>query len=358
MREELNIFVVPNTKEPLRLKIRQKKGDHIITGSLFTKNLEYPIRGGIPRFIEKSHYGFTSSKSKEKLTSASFGNKWTEGRNKKLGFLGSDTKLLTEQFLASLGCESITELKTLFKKANKTLNAGCGVAWSEYLFNYNPDLQRHCVDISISVETAYINTRHLDNILVSQASIFELPYKDEVFDIIYSLGVIHHTNNPKQAIAILSKKLKPGGLLGLYIYNMKPFLREMSDEKIRTITTKMSYQECLRFSEKMTQLGKALNMIKQPLVVKNDIDILGIKKGSYRIHKFIYDYFLKCWYNPSWDSKYADLVNQDWYHPYYASHHTKEEITDWLKIAGIKNLKFIQPKGWEHSGYFVSGKKK
>lgn len=225
-------------------------------------------------------------------------------------------------------------------------------------FNLNPAAQRHCIDISLAVEAAYKKTRHMPNVMISQASIFSLPYRDASFDLIYSLGVLHHTKSAPEAFQILAKKLKPNGLLGVYIYNIKPFLRELTDQAIREITTRMSYQRCRKFSQGMTKLGKSLAAIKQPLLITKDIPLLGISKGRYPLQQFIYNYFLKCWYSSGQDEAYADLVNQDWYHPAYATHHTKEEIRAWFRQAGIPKVTCLQPKGWEHSGYFVSGRKR
>ncbi len=119
----------------------------------------------------------------------------------------------------------------------------------------------------------------------------------------------------------------------------------------------MSYEECMAFSKKMTMLGKALSKIDQELVLEEDIELLGIKAGTYNLQRFIYDHIIKCWYNPNHGEVYADLVNVDWYHPSYASHHTKEEVLGWFEEAGFENIKCIQPPGWEHSGYFMSGRK-
>ena len=141
------------------------------------------------------------------------------------------------------------------------------------------------------------------------------------------------------------------------IYNIKPLLRELSDNEIRKFTTAISYGKCMEFSRQMTSLAKTLSKIKEPLIIEHPIDILGIKKGKYTVQRFIYDYFLKCWYNPKQDDAYADLVNQDWYHPFYASHHSKTEIQSWFKKAGLNKVVCIQPKGWEYSGFFVSGRK-
>ncbi len=357
MRKKLNVFVDPTTQKSLNLRIDKIRNGYIISGKLYNGNSEYPIIDGIPRFVNAAFYKEILDDSKEKQTSKSFGTKWRETRNQRIGSTKQDIKDWKEQFMAVLGCRNRAQLNSLFKKAKRTLNAGCGVAWPEYLFNYNSQTERHCIDISLAVEVGYRKTKKFKNVIVSQASIFELPYRDETFDIIYSLGVIHHTPNPKKAFQILVEKLVPGGLIGIYVYAKKPFLREIADREIRKITTKMNYRDCMEFSKKMAKLGRALNKTKQSLVIDEDIKFLGIKKGKYNIHKFIYNYFLKCWYNPKQDINYADLINQDWYHPGYASHHTKEEIINWFRESGMRKTKCIQPKGWEYSGYFISGRK-
>ncbi|OGX10096.1 MAG: hypothetical protein A2306_05440 [Omnitrophica WOR_2 bacterium RIFOXYB2_FULL_38_16] len=358
MKKDLNIFVDPKTQTPLCLKINKAEGEEILQGKLYNKNKSYPIINGIPRFVPPSFYKNYQLKSNEEQTAKSFGDKWREKRNQHLGDVFQDQVSLKEQFMAMLGCNTATEFKNLLKNAKLTLNAGCGVAWSEYLFNYNKNTMRHCIDLSLAVETAYQRTKANKNMIVSQASIFELPYADQTFDIVYSNGVIHHTPDAEKAFMSLAKKVKTNGLIGIYIYNVKPLLRELADTEIRKTTTKMSYEECMTFSKQMTTLGKAFKQFKTPLNITEDIDILGMKKGKYDLQTFIYDHIIKCWYNPKWDETYADLVNQDWYNPYYASHHTKEEVLSWFKEAKIKNIKLLQPKGWEHSGHFISGRKK
>lgn len=358
MHKNNNIFVDTKTNRPLNLIVEEESDGHVWSGRLYNENSEYPIIKGIPRFVEKSLYKSILDNSKEVQTVHSFGNKWREKIYQKLGRSKYDYNPLWERFMALLGCQTPSQLKKILKKAKKVLNAGCGIAWSEYLFNINPKTQRHCVDISLAVETAYSNTKRINNVIVSQASLFKLPYANETFDVIYSDGVIHHTPNPKKALYMIIDKLIPGGLIGIYVYCRKPLLREIIDKELRKVTTKMSYEECLEFSKSMSSLGRALNKIDKPIVIDKGIKLLQIKKGRYDLHRFIYDYFIKCWYSPKQDIRYADLVNQDWYHPYYASHHIKEEIIQWFKEGGVSKIRIIQPKGWEYSGYFVSGRKK
>ncbi len=100
-----------------------------------------------------------------------------------------------------LGVGEEKQLKEIFKDGMNILNAGCGVAWSEYLFNVNENTNRFAVDYSLSVETGYNRTKELDNVFVGQADILQLPFKDNFFDVIFSLycsiielpGAIHPT---------------------------------------------------------------------------------------------------------------------------------------------------------------------
>ncbi|MCK4846042.1 MAG: class I SAM-dependent methyltransferase [Deltaproteobacteria bacterium] len=348
----LDWFIDPKTKKALSYNQESASVDTA------DGKISYPVINGVPRFVSPELYKEAHEVSTDEVrTGRSFGDKWRESRYEFLGSEEADRAALEEHFIAILGCTSAKELHELLNGATSTLNGGCGVAWNEYLFNINLNAQRHCVDLSLSVETARTLTKDLDNITVSQASVLELPYPDETFDIAYSCGVVHHTPDPKGAVLEIGRTVKAGGLLGIYIYNIKPFIRELSDKEIRKKTTTMSYDECMDFSKKMTMLGKAFKDINAKITIEEDIDLIGMKKGEYDLQKFVYDHFIKCWYNPKQDDKYADLVNQDWYHPHYASHHTKEEVFAWFEEAGFSKIKCLQPSGWEHSGYYISGKK-
>jgi hypothetical protein len=119
----------------------------------------------------------------------------------------------------------------------------------------------------------------------------------------------------------------------------------------------MSFDECYEFSKQIMALGRSLDNINAELVVEKDIPLLNIKSGKYPLQRFIYDHFLKCYWNSEFGEDFSSLVNFDWYSPKFASHHTKEEITGWFKENNIMNIKFVQPHGYEYAGFFVSGRK-
>lgn len=357
----VNYFVDPSDKKSLQLKIVKSEGKNIITGQLVSANglKKYPVINGIPRFVSKELYNKSLlTDSKVIQVGRSFGTKWKQKTFETWGQNNAEIKILREQFFAMLGVKNQKELNNLFKSGMNCLDAGCGVGWCEYLFNINKKVNRFAIDLSLSVEVASQLTKNIPNISVGQADLLHLPFKKKTFDIIFSDGVLHHTGNAKKAFDNLSACLKPGGLLGIYIYCKKPFIRELADEEVRKLTTEMTFEQCLQFSEQITKLGKSFQAFKQPLIIKSDIPLLGIKKGKYNLQKFIYDHFVKCFYNKNIDSKDSDLINLDWYHPKYASHHSKKELESWFNDNDFSGVKFIQPKGWEYSGYFISGRKR
>ncbi len=354
-------FVDPVDRQALKLENGEEQQDHIVSGQLVTADRlrQYPIIRGVPRFVPGQLYDEQQPIEDSAVqTGRSFGDLWRTDVNRRIGSEEAERASMQEQFYGMLGVTDQNELKDIFQDGMKALNAGCGVGWSEYLFNVNPLVDRFDVDLSLAVEEAFRNNAAGENVVVAQADLLSLPFREEYFDIIFSNGVLHHTASAPEAFDSLCRHLKPGGLIGIYIYNVKPMLREMADTEIRKTTTQWTFDEVREFSKSMTSLGKSFAAYDEPLIIEDDIPLLGIKKGRYKLQKFVYDHFVKCFYNREFGDEYSDLVNVDWYHPQNASHHTREEIERWFDKNSIGNVVFTDVKGWEHSGFFVSGRKK
>jgi len=120
-----------------------------------------------------------------------------------------------------------------------TLDAGCGTG------RFVSSLA-HLVTLSVGVdfsrEAIYnamerrIFTRTKDNTFLCLAEIENLPFLENTFDLILSLGVIEHFKNPIPLLKEMRRVLKPDGLLFLEVPNRKGFGRtkkwmEMSRRK-------------------------------------------------------------------------------------------------------------------------------
>jgi len=52
---------------------------------------------------------------------------------------------------------------------------------------------------------------------VERCNLYELPH-EEAFDLVFSIGVIHHLEHPRRALERLVRALRPGGTLLVWVY--------------------------------------------------------------------------------------------------------------------------------------------
>ncbi|MBN8129440.1 methyltransferase domain-containing protein, partial [Vibrio vulnificus] len=73
------------------------------------------------------------------------------------------------------------------------------------------------IDLGAGVESAFALTRNLPNAHIVQCDIFKLPLK-RAFDYAFTVGVLHHTPDPKKAFLSLAGKVKAGGHISAWVY--------------------------------------------------------------------------------------------------------------------------------------------
>jgi len=107
----------------------------------------------------------------------------------------------------------------------RILDAGCGTGVStDYLCHLNPGSTVLAVDISAgTLEVARERTRRsgaarqVQELRIEQRSLLNLEEEGE-FDYINSVGVLHHLREPEEGLRALSRQLRPGGVLHLFLY--------------------------------------------------------------------------------------------------------------------------------------------
>lgn len=153
----------------------------------------FRLVNSIPRFVPVDNYA------------SSFGLQWNQYRTTQLD---SHTGLtISRDRLARLLGGTLDIVKD-----KKVLEAGCGAGrFTEILLEAGAHL--HAIDLSTAVEANYKNCGSFPNYFVCQASILELPFAPEQFDIVICIGVIQHTPNPEETMAALCRQVKPGGML-------------------------------------------------------------------------------------------------------------------------------------------------
>jgi SAM-dependent methyltransferase len=135
-----------------------------------------------------------------------FGREWTAFRQ---NFLADSEK--AELF------QKYFSLVDFSNRPGKVLDFGCGSGrWAAIVAPLVGELVASDASAA-ALQIARENVRGA-NVCFVQATPEDLPFADEYFDLIFSLGVLHHVPDTAAAIASLARKLRAGGTLLLYLY--------------------------------------------------------------------------------------------------------------------------------------------
>jgi ubiquinone/menaquinone biosynthesis C-methylase UbiE len=109
----------------------------------------------------------------------------------------------------------------------EVLEIGTGNGAHSALFAFRHGARMTSVDLTPSrvlATSAKLDTLLPDgNHLCLQADAESLPFSDEAFDIVYSNGVLHHTNDTEKAIREIFRVLRPGGSAVIMLYAKHSF---------------------------------------------------------------------------------------------------------------------------------------
>ena len=110
-----------------------------------------------------------------------------------------------------------------FKKKGKILDIGCG---DGLLLYYLKHLGWDCYGIEPG-EVAAKYAREVLNLKVSNATLENIKYTDEFFDIVNLQHVFEHLDNPLESLKKINQMLKPGGYLVVGVPNFDSFDRRL-----------------------------------------------------------------------------------------------------------------------------------
>lgn len=346
MKKEIEHFLVcPLTGEDLELKVFKKNNSEIIDGVFLSSKSYYPIINGIPRFVENNlilndpsthnffieyddliknmtnNYTFDLHRIRSS-TSEYFGAEWDIFED--WGWYQKEDvpehKWYYEYFG---GMQFMTEKafpkKCLFtynqiKKSDIILDAGCGNG--RYTFQAaKTGATVFGVDIGYGIKSAYKHMAHLENVHIIQADLFNLPFKESMFDKIFSNGVLMHTGDAYRAFKHIAGKVKINGEFVAHLYHVRNPIFEIVDHSIRFITTKISVQNNLKFARFMAKMGRHLKAKGKLMKWFKYIEILPTT-----IHMY------------------------DWYSAQIATHHTYAEVKKWYIEMGYEITESKEPE--------------
>ncbi len=104
----------------------------------------------------------------------------------------------------------------------RILDAGCGTGvGTEYLVHLNPEAEVVGMDLSagaIAVATERCQRSGANRVTFHNLSIYDVDQIPGEFDLINCVGVLHHMPDPVRGLQALATKLKPGGILHIFVY--------------------------------------------------------------------------------------------------------------------------------------------
>ncbi|OJW27005.1 MAG: hypothetical protein BGO49_21845 [Planctomycetales bacterium 71-10] len=173
------------------------------------------------------------------------------------------------------------------------------------------------VDLSSAVDKASELCRDLPGVQIVQGDLLNPPVAEGTFDLVFSIGVLHHSPDPRRAFAEIARRVKPGGRLAVWLYRKNTAPQEWINSGVRLVTTRLP----ARVLEPMCVAMGGLGSIP---VVNRTLN----KLFNFSAH-------------PDWTLRVCD--NFDWWAPEYQSHHTPAELSRWFEEEGFEDLRELRP---------------
>jgi SAM-dependent methyltransferase len=289
----LDLLICPLCRSDLALEPGAiSTGGHIESGQLRCESGHtYPIAARVPRLVQHE------VNADQARTRDSFGHEWTT-RYREHGHSTPEWQAERDIFL-----EYTRTLPSDFR-GKLVLDAGCGNGRYAKLAN-DWGARVIAVDISAAVDVASVNLAERPGVDVVQADLFKLPFRPNTFDIVYSVGVLHHTPDALAAFRALQPLVKPGGFFSIFMHAQGNRVLYAMNRVLRSWTSRASYTTTWRFSLALTAVGKVLENIP---FVGPMLYILG--------RQILF-------FSPDQHN------NFDHYSAGFTSFHRKEEIRDW-----------------------------
>ncbi len=298
-RSLLPLLVCPGCKRELDLDVRAEDAGEILEGTLACPGCGsvYPVRRGIPRFVLLDEYVDT------------FSFEWNTFHDVQIDILNATDE--TERTFQGKTGWSAGDLK-----GKLVLDVGVGAGrFADVVSRWGGEVVG--IDLSFAVESAYGNFGRRENVHIVQADLFRLPFREHVFDAMYSMGVLHHTPDTKKAFDSVVPLLKPGGEFAVFIYAHGHY----------SYFSDIWRKATVRIPHRIIYYVAALSI---PLYYLYKIPGIGLG------FRFVFP--MSQHPNPRW--RWLDTF--DWYTPKYQHKHTWPEVYSWYLANSFREIRLLE----------------
>jgi SAM-dependent methyltransferase len=315
----LEYLVDPTTKQPLQLEVSERNGNFIETGVLKSSAQTYSIVRGIPRFVEYQSANY----------SRSFGYQWRkwprlqfESENvgrpmaghtrkmwEKITGIVDNSAMLKDAVVADIGCGPGRFIDVARSKAARVIG----------------------IDYSAAIEVAEQNFKHDPNVCCCQADALNLPLKSRSLDGAFSIGVLHHTPDPKAVVEQIAGALRPDGWFAISVYGQNGYydfpMVQFWRRVFKTLWPIMGPYPALAYTYATVHLFWRVARIAPPLgkAVRAILPFINLP-----------------------DIQWSLLDTFDSVTPSYQSAHSSYEVFRWLKDLGFTS---VESTNWGFTSY-------
>ena len=168
---------------------------------------------GIPRFVDQEHL-------------ASFGEQWN-----RFDVVRDDEDRRVFEVKTGMRLEELAGLKVL--------DAGCGGGrYSRLAAMAGATVIG--ADQSTAVEKAAAVASDLSKAEFLQVDLKRMPFEAGSFDVVFSIGVMHHDQDTRRVFDAVARMVRPGGRLAVWLYRRNTWWQEWINQRLRRKTTRMA----------------------------------------------------------------------------------------------------------------------
>ncbi len=313
------------------LELHDARGeDEVREGTLVCANGHpYAVTAGIPRLTISPTSG-TAEHFAEEFTALSSGDHDLEDPAMTEWLFYSRTGFDASLYERFPGDPYRTEVPRGFSidpwrlQGKVVLDAGCGPG------RFIPAAAAHAslvvgLDLGSHINRAADRLSHLDNVELVQGSVIAPPFKSGVFDVVFSVGVLHHTPDPAGGCRALAATLAPGGVLSLWVYSpaywppgVRGVIARGIHRGVARLSPKRSWWVCARILYPVGVLQRAVDSKRWLKIVAAPVFLINVPRHPRR--------------------EVMISTIHDYYGPPIISTHHEEEVERWLQLAGLTDI--------------------
>jgi SAM-dependent methyltransferase len=206
------------------------------------------------------------------------------------------------------------------EKPKTLLDVGCGVGMETMALREATGAEQlFGIDLNFALLSRRAEFRQHPDVHFVIASLFDLPFERESFDLVYSEGVLHHTYSTREAFEARAPRVRLGGRLFVWVYGLDDHLianghRRKIDDLIEKVLRPLISRAPRRLRDLIFKGLVALSHLRRRE---------GLTFGEQRRH------------GEQWSRRNTEHTLRDWLSPRFAHRHGFNEVIEWFETAGF-----------------------